>query len=217
MFVWGCIVLSSPKRAHVHRRTSRGGGGGRGGLQPPQLQKFWKYFGQNVDNSGKSTREKIILKVVKARLKGYFLWRLPCQNGVKVTWSKDPDICFGKAIYRLHVYRRSPRDETKTDSKQTKTYNLGQNLLRHITKIPIFLHSPWQKCLQSQIERPFTPSPIAMLFTVTGEMRPWAVKPKLHCTRGGEGRKWGGGGGVFVPFGHDGCMARKWKLHCPGM
>ena len=50
-----------------------GGGGGRGGLQPPQLQKFWKYFGQNVDNSGKSTREKIILKVVKARLKGYFL------------------------------------------------------------------------------------------------------------------------------------------------
>ena len=47
-------------------------------------------------------------------------------------------LCFGKALYRLHVYSRNPRDETRTESKQTKTYNLGQNLLRHITKIPIF-------------------------------------------------------------------------------
>ena len=54
-----------------HRRTRRGGG--RGGLQPPQLQKFLKFFGQNGDDSGKSTREKILLKVVKARLEGYFL------------------------------------------------------------------------------------------------------------------------------------------------
>ena len=41
---------------HEHRRTNRGG---RGGLQPPQLQKFLKFFGQNADDSGKSTREKI--------------------------------------------------------------------------------------------------------------------------------------------------------------
>ena len=34
----------------------------------------------------------------------------------------------------------------------------------------------------------------------------WAVKPKQHCTRGGEG-------GEFVPFGQDGCMERNWKLH----
>ena len=61
-----------------------------------------------------------------------------------------------------------------------------------------FLHLPWQKCLQSQIERPFPPSPIAMLFTVTEEMHTWAVKPKLHCTRGGKGRKGGGEANLFL-------------------
>ena len=29
--------------------------GGRGGLEPPQLEKFLKFFGQNADDSGKST------------------------------------------------------------------------------------------------------------------------------------------------------------------
>ena len=37
-----------------------GGGGGRGGLQPLQLQKFLKFFGQSADDSGKSTREKTL-------------------------------------------------------------------------------------------------------------------------------------------------------------
>ena len=54
------------------------------------------------------------------------------------------------------------------------------------------LHLPWQKCSLSQIKRPFPPSPIAMLFTVTEEIHTWAVKPKQHCTRGGEGRRVGG-------------------------
>ena len=48
-----------------------------------------------------------------------------------------------------------------------------------------------------------------MLFTVTEEMHTWAVKPKQHCTRGGEGE------GEFVPFGHEGCMARRTALKCP--
>ena len=44
-----------------HRRTSRGGGGGaRGAAAPSQLQKILKYFGQNADDSGKCTREKIL-------------------------------------------------------------------------------------------------------------------------------------------------------------
>ena len=34
--------------------------GGARGLQPPQLQKFLKFFGQNADDSGKSIREKIL-------------------------------------------------------------------------------------------------------------------------------------------------------------
>ena len=37
-------------------------------------------------------------------------------------------------------------------------------------------------------------------------MHTWAVRPKQHCTRGGEG-------GEFVPFGHEDCMAQNWKLH----
>ena len=80
-----------------------------------------------------------------------------------------------------------------------------QNLSRHFTRIPI-LHSPWQKCLLSQIKRLFPPSPIAMLFAATQEMSAWAAKPKQHCTRGGEG-------GEFDSFGHDGTMARNWKLY----
>ena len=41
-------------------------------LQPPQLQKLLKFFGQNGDNSGKSTREKILLKLSKPDLKATF-------------------------------------------------------------------------------------------------------------------------------------------------
>ena len=47
--------------ANFHGCTSQGGGG-RGGLQPPQLQKFLKFFGQKADDSGKSTREKTFPK-----------------------------------------------------------------------------------------------------------------------------------------------------------
>ena len=56
-----------------------------------------------------------------------------------------------------------------------------------------FFHSPWQKCSPSQIKRPFPPSPFAMLIAITKEMHTWAVRPKQHCNRGGEG-------GEFVPF-----------------
>ena len=104
-----------------------------------------------------------------------------------------------KRCFLLHVNRFSAL-------ASVASYNLGQNLLGHITRIPIFLHSPWQKCLPSQIKRPFSPSPIAMLFAVTQEMHAWAAKPKQHCIRGGEGDE-------FVSFGHDGIMARNWKLY----
>ena len=90
------------------------------------------------------------------------------------------------------MYRRNPRDETGTESKQMKTYNLGQILLRHITKILIFLQLPWRKCLQSQIKRPFSPSPISVLFTVTEEMHTWVVKPKHWTLHQG----WRGGGRI---------------------
>ena len=39
----------------------RGGGGGqRGNSCSPQCQKYLKFFGQNADDSGKSTREKTL-------------------------------------------------------------------------------------------------------------------------------------------------------------
>ena len=148
------------KFTFIHRRTSRGC---EGGCSPPVteiFEIFWAkrwWFGQSI-------REKMLYKVVKARLEGYFLWRLPCQDGVKVKRSKDPGICFGKAIYRLHVYYRNLRDEYCFHQqnkwrpiKQTKTYNLGQTLLRRITKNTYFLHLSWQKCLQSPIKRQFPP------------------------------------------------------------
>ena len=37
------------------------------------VTEIFKFFGQNADDSGKSTREKILLKVVKARLESNFL------------------------------------------------------------------------------------------------------------------------------------------------
>ena len=77
-----------------------------------------------------------------------------------------------------------PPPPKKKMGRVTLSYNLGQN--RHY-KNTYFLHSPWQKCLPSQIKRPFPPSFIAMLFAETQEMHTWAVRPKQHCTRGGEG------------------------------
>ena len=71
-----------------------------------------------------------------------------------------------------------------------------------------FFHSPWQKCLPSQIKRPFPPSPFAMLFAITKEMHTWAVRPKQHCNRGGEG-------GEFVPF--DTKIAWREIENCIGM
>ena len=111
--------------------------------------------------------------------------------------------CFGKAIYRFPVYRRNPRDET--ESKQT-TYNLGQNMLRHITKIPIFCTYPDKNAYSRKLKERFPPPLLqCCLRSVTEEMHTWAVK---HQGWRGEEE-----GGKFVPFGHDGCMARNGKLH----
>ena len=84
------------------------------------------------------------------------------------------------------------------------SYNLGQNLLRHIIRIPIFCTHPDKNACCRKL-RLFPPSPMAMLFAVTQEMHAWAAKPKQHCTRGV--------GGEFVSFGHDFTMTRNWKLY----
>ena len=131
----------------AHRRRSRGG---EGDCSPPVTEIFEIF-------RAKVLGRKYSKMLCTTRLEGYFLWRLPCQDSVKVKWSKDPGICFGKAMCRLHVYRRNPWDETRTDSKQTKTYNLGQNLLRHITKIPIFCTYPDKNAYSRKLKDRFPP------------------------------------------------------------
>ena len=41
-------------------------------------------------------------------------------------------------IVEIHEMNITSINKTRTESKQTKTSNLEQNLLRHITKIPFF-------------------------------------------------------------------------------
>ena len=92
------------------------------------------------------------------------------------------------------------------ECRKTPPDNLGQNLLRHFTKIPIFATHPDKNAYCRKSKDCFPPSPIAMLSAVTQQMHAWAVKPQQHCTRGGQG-------GEFVSSKHDGWMARHWKLH----
>ena len=56
----------------------------------PPVPEILTFFGQNADNSGKSTREKTF----QARLVGYFLRRLPCQNGVILFWKSHTSFKF---------------------------------------------------------------------------------------------------------------------------
>ena len=64
------------------------------------------------------------------------------------------------------------RNITRFEFSHVARYNLGQNLLIHITKILIFCNRPPKK--SSQIESPFHAYPIPMLFAVTPEMHTWA-------------------------------------------
>ena len=82
------------------------------------------------------------------------------------------------------------RNITRFEFSHVARYNLGQNLLIHITKILIFCTRPPKK--SPQIESPFHASPIPMLFAVTPEMHTWTFRPKQLWTRIG-----GGGGGDF--------------------
>ena len=97
------------------------------------------------------------------------------------------------------------RNITRFEFSHVARYNLGQNLLIHITKILIFCNRPPKK--SSQIESPFHAYPILMLFAVTPEMHTWAFRPKQLWT------KIGGGGGDFVPVRNDCSMARNYETH----
>ena len=124
----------------MRRRTSRGGGEGEEGCRPPSYRNFWNISGKTL-----MIRAKVLGRnVVKARLQGYFLWRVPCQDGVKVKWSKDPGISFGKAIYRLHVYRRNPRDERRTRRPTTSDKTCWDTLQKYLTLTKMLTVANWK-------------------------------------------------------------------------
>ena len=80
--------------------------------------------------------------------------------------------------------------------------NFGQLKIRPVEtlQIPTFFTCSDRNAYRCKLKDHF-PSPIAMLFAVTQQMHTWAVRPKQHCTRGGEE-------GDFVPFWQKGCMVR---------
>ena len=100
--------------------------------------------------------------------------------------------------------QRNEREQWMGEIESGKMVEWGQPVETHY-KNTYFLHSSWQKCLLSHMKRLFPPSPITVMFVVTQEMHTWAVRPKQHCTRGGEG-------GDFVSFRWKGCMVRNWKI-----
>ena len=53
-------VILSPSKGGIGVRAGGGGGGEGAAAPPPQSQTFLKFFGQNADDSDKSTREKIL-------------------------------------------------------------------------------------------------------------------------------------------------------------
>ena len=133
-------------------------GGARGAAPPPPLPpvteifeifraKRW-WFGQKY--SGENT-----LKGCQSQT-----WRLLSmtfayvQDGVKVKWSNDPGICFVKAIYRLHVYRRNLRAEYYFHQQNKDRIKANEDLQLQPRTTPVethhkntyLLYLPWQKC-----------------------------------------------------------------------
>ena len=168
--------------------------GGEGGCSPPSYRNFWKFSGKTLMIRAKVFGRKYSKRLSKPDLKVTFSDVCLVKMESKVKGSKDPGICFGKSIYIVCMcivestrWILLPSIKQGHNQKQTKTNNLGQNLLRHITKVLIFALTLTKNAYSRKLKRPFPPSSVAMLFTTTEEMHTWAVKPKQHCTMGGEG------------------------------
>ena len=90
----------------------------------PPVPEILTFFGQNADNSGKSTREKTF----QTRLVGYFLRRLPCQNGVIL-------FCKSHTSFKFVSWIISSNKKMTKESKQTKTKTFkffGRSLKRAV-------------------------------------------------------------------------------------
>ena len=75
----------------------------RGVAAPAKLQKLLKFFGQNADDLGKSTREKYSKRLSKPDLKTTFSDVCLVKTELKSNDLRIQVFVSGKAIYRLHV------------------------------------------------------------------------------------------------------------------
>lgn len=85
----------------------------KGDCSLPVAESF-ENFGQNADDSARSTRKKTFWKVVNVGLVDYFLWRLPYQNGVKVIQV----FCFGKPYMEPALQSQQMRVTHRTNPYQ---------------------------------------------------------------------------------------------------
>ena len=88
----------------------RAGGGGEGGAAPPVTEMFEIFQSGKTLIRVKALGRKHPKRLSKPDLKATFSDVCLVRRRSQVKLSKDPGICFGKTIYRLHVYRRNPRD-----------------------------------------------------------------------------------------------------------
>ena len=97
--------------------------GGPGGLQPPPVTEIFEIF------SGKTLmiRAKVLGRKLSERLSkpDYFLHVCLVKMELRPNDRTIQVICFGKAMYRLHVFRGNPRDgyyfhEQKNDIIKTR-------------------------------------------------------------------------------------------------
>ena len=103
----------------LHKRTSQGS---EGGCSPPSYRNFWNFSGKTL-----MIRAKVLGRKLSERLSkpDYFLHVCLVKMELRPNDRTIQVICFGKAMYRLHVFRGNPRDgyyfhEQKNDIIKTR-------------------------------------------------------------------------------------------------
>ena len=92
---------------------------------PPDSCPTPQWHPRLLGNCLRKRTSRTLWKAVKARLEGYFLHVCLVKSELRPNDRTIQVICFGKAMYRLHVFRRNPRDgyyfhEQKNDIIKTR-------------------------------------------------------------------------------------------------
>ena len=115
-----------------------------GGRSPPSYRNFLNISGKMLMIRAKVLGRKYSKVLSKPDLKATFsavcLVKTELKSNdlrIQVFVLEKPYIVY-MCIVKIHEMNITSINRTRTESKQTKSYNFGQNLLRHITKITIF-------------------------------------------------------------------------------